>query len=325
MSKSLVKENHSKLLNKSEATKKTALVKQDADELKVAPSQDKVRSEILVISISLIDDPPLSVRSNPRVGPDFVSSVEENGIMEPIIVRPTHNGRYQRISGQRRLVAAKEIGLAEIECKVMHNLDERQVFAFVFQENMHEHPDYMDIAEYVVASMEKLGISQKQAAKLAKIEEKRLSNILRVYKDGALRERVRNGLTFDAAVELLALKPYKGEDWNSFACETQLTNREAIRREVQKAKGENPPKRRRRGKCSFCDGMMENLELKALRLCQGDIKNFEEFQLFLPRLQEIADVSGEQTSRLLKRSLELALINVRREKVKGNSDEIEKI
>lgn len=44
----------------------------------------------------------------------LVASIQEYGILEPIIVRPLGNGLYELIAGERRLRAAKELRLDEI-------------------------------------------------------------------------------------------------------------------------------------------------------------------------------------------------------------------
>ncbi len=41
----------------------------------------------------------------------LVDSIRENGILNPVIVRPDKNGDYEMISGHRRLHAAGIVGL----------------------------------------------------------------------------------------------------------------------------------------------------------------------------------------------------------------------
>jgi ParB family chromosome partitioning protein len=44
----------------------------------------------------------------------LVASVKEHGVLEPVLVRPLGNGNYELIAGERRLRAAREVGLTEI-------------------------------------------------------------------------------------------------------------------------------------------------------------------------------------------------------------------
>lgn len=48
----------------------------------------------------------------------LVESVELNGIVNPLLVRPMDGGRYQLVSGHRRLEAARRAGLDTVPCAV---------------------------------------------------------------------------------------------------------------------------------------------------------------------------------------------------------------
>lgn len=45
---------------------------------------------------------------------ELMSSIKAKGILQPVIVRPSQNGVYELIAGERRLRAAKELGLKTI-------------------------------------------------------------------------------------------------------------------------------------------------------------------------------------------------------------------
>jgi ParB family chromosome partitioning protein len=68
---------------------------------------------IAVESISVGPDQP---RGDLGSLDDLVASVEAHGILEPLLVRRQPNGRYELVSGQRRLHAALAVGLAEVPC-----------------------------------------------------------------------------------------------------------------------------------------------------------------------------------------------------------------
>ncbi|MBD0361453.1 MAG: ParB/RepB/Spo0J family partition protein [Coleofasciculus sp. C3-bin4] len=65
----------------------------------------------------------------------LVQSVKEHGILEPILVRPTTDGEYELIAGERRLRAARELGLAEIPV-VSRDLDDKQALHIALMENL---------------------------------------------------------------------------------------------------------------------------------------------------------------------------------------------
>lgn len=61
-------------------------------------------------------------------------SIEEKGIIEPIIVRK-HGEKYQIISGERRFVAAREIGLEAVPC-VIRDADDIETLEVALIENL---------------------------------------------------------------------------------------------------------------------------------------------------------------------------------------------
>jgi ParB family transcriptional regulator, chromosome partitioning protein len=53
---------------------------------------------------------------------ELIASVREKGVLEPILVRP-RGSAYQIIAGERRYLAAQEVGLADIPCIVRESSD----------------------------------------------------------------------------------------------------------------------------------------------------------------------------------------------------------
>lgn len=49
----------------------------------------------------------------------LVDSIKDYGILLPLIVREVGGGKYEVVSGHRRMFAAKKLGLKEVPCKVM--------------------------------------------------------------------------------------------------------------------------------------------------------------------------------------------------------------
>lgn len=51
------------------------------------------------------------------------ASIQRDGFLSPILVRPIAGGRYEVVSGNHRLMAARELGLAEIPAVVIRLSD----------------------------------------------------------------------------------------------------------------------------------------------------------------------------------------------------------
>lgn len=61
----------------------------------------------------------------------LVDSIRENGILNPVIVRPDKNGDYEMISGHRRLHAAGIVGLEKIPAIVKEMSDDEAIIKMV--------------------------------------------------------------------------------------------------------------------------------------------------------------------------------------------------
>ena len=89
------------------------------------------------LSLSLVD--PKS--DQPRKSFDkaaleeLAASIQENGLLQPILVREYANGRYQIIAGERRFRASKIAGLSEIPAIILDK-DDRKVAEIALIENI---------------------------------------------------------------------------------------------------------------------------------------------------------------------------------------------
>lgn len=97
----------------------------------------RVGGQILLIPQDAIVPNP----NQPRERFDFdeleglAQSIRQNGIIQPIAVRLNQNGDYELISGERRLRAARLVGVSRIPCILMEASDEKSAL-FALIENM---------------------------------------------------------------------------------------------------------------------------------------------------------------------------------------------
>lgn len=61
----------------------------------------------------------------------LVDSIRENGILNPVIVRPDQSGNYEMISGHRKLHAAKIVGLKKVPAIVKEMSDDEAIIKMV--------------------------------------------------------------------------------------------------------------------------------------------------------------------------------------------------
>jgi ParB/RepB/Spo0J family partition protein len=68
---------------------------------------------------------------------ELASSIRQQGLLSPLIVRSTGDGRYGVLVGQRRLLACRKIGLDPIPCLLRDDLGDADAVTLSLVENVH--------------------------------------------------------------------------------------------------------------------------------------------------------------------------------------------
>jgi ParB family chromosome partitioning protein len=66
---------------------------------------------------------------------ELSSSIEQNGVLEPLLVKPNGNGTWMIIAGERRWRAANLAGLTEVPC-IELDIDEKSIAEIALIENL---------------------------------------------------------------------------------------------------------------------------------------------------------------------------------------------
>ena len=86
---------------------------------------DAVKEKIEEIDISLIDnfkDHPFKVLDNDDMK-SLKESIKTSGILSPVIIREKEDGRYEMLSGHRRMFACKSLGIDKIKCIIKRHFE----------------------------------------------------------------------------------------------------------------------------------------------------------------------------------------------------------
>ena len=86
--------------------------------------------EIEIVRIHAFPNHPFKVLDDERMDM-LVDSIRENGVLNPVIVRPDQTGDYEMISGHRRLHAAGIAGLQKIPAIVKKMTDDEAIIKMV--------------------------------------------------------------------------------------------------------------------------------------------------------------------------------------------------
>ena len=112
----------------------------------------------------------------------LTDSISSSGIIQPLAVRRTLNGKYEIIAGERRFKAAKMAGLRRIPC-VLHNTDDKTAAIYSIMENLQRQDlTFFEEAEAIERLITLYQMSQLEVASRLGIAQSTLSNKLRLLR-----------------------------------------------------------------------------------------------------------------------------------------------
>lgn len=113
---------------------------------------------------------------------ELAESIKTYGLIQPITVRPISNGKYQLISGERRLRACKLAGLQEIPTYV-RTVDDMQSIQMALVENIQrEDLNALEIALSYQRLMDELGFTQDEVSDKVGKNRSTITNYVRLLK-----------------------------------------------------------------------------------------------------------------------------------------------
>lgn len=106
----------------------------DSDEIVEEQNPDKV---IMIADASLEDylNQPFKLYDNDKKT-EMIESIKLNGIMQPLIVRPISNEKYQILAGHNRRNCGREAGLKEFPCIVKEGLTDDEASIYLIDTNL---------------------------------------------------------------------------------------------------------------------------------------------------------------------------------------------
>jgi ParB family chromosome partitioning protein len=111
---------------------------------------------------------------------ELALSIKEQGVMQPILVRPVDGGRFEIVAGERRWRAAQQAGLREIPALVK-NIPDQSALAVALIENIQrEDLNPLEEAKGLQRLIDEFGLTHDAAAKAVGRSRSAVSNLLRL-------------------------------------------------------------------------------------------------------------------------------------------------
>jgi ParB family chromosome partitioning protein len=151
-------------------------VEKEILERKVEPNMD--------ISLDAIDGNPFQPRTHfdEQALEELAASIKKLGIVQPLTVRETGNGRYQLIAGERRLRAARLAGLTHVPAYI-RTADDQAMLELALVENIQrEDLDAIEVAISFQRLIEECRLTQEQLSDRVGKQRSTIANYLRLLR-----------------------------------------------------------------------------------------------------------------------------------------------
>lgn len=136
---------------------------------------------------------------------ELAQSIAARGVIQPVVVRPLGNGRYQLVAGERRWRASQKAQIHEIPA-IVRKLDDRDVAALALIENLQrEDLNPVEEARAYQRLADSEGLSQTDIAKFVDKSRSHVANMMRLLglPDDVLDMVVRSELSMGHARALI--------------------------------------------------------------------------------------------------------------------------
>jgi ParB family transcriptional regulator, chromosome partitioning protein len=148
----------------------------------ILPERGPGEDELRELPVGLIRPNPEQPRR--RLDPETISgladSIAEAGVIQPVIVRPLADGRYELIAGERRWRAAREAGLETVPALLRDEDEPRRLQTALIENVVREDLNPVDEARACAALVEDLGLSKEELARRLGRARPAISNLIRL-------------------------------------------------------------------------------------------------------------------------------------------------
>lgn len=111
---------------------------------------------------------------------DLAQTIKDRGILQPVVVRPTDNGNYELIAGERRWRASQLAGMTEVPVVIRQHVDDREMLILALVENVQRRD--LDAIEKArgFAELATSGTTQEEIAQWVGLNRASVANFIRL-------------------------------------------------------------------------------------------------------------------------------------------------
>lgn len=145
------------------------------------------------VLIDSIDANPYQTRRriNEAALEELAESIRASGVVQPVVLRPGANGRFQLVAGERRWLASKRAGKTTIPAVVRQISNEQAMEITIIENLQREDLNPMEQARAFERLSREFGLTQEQIASRTGKDRASIANFIRLLK---LPEAVQNAM-----------------------------------------------------------------------------------------------------------------------------------
>ena len=147
-------------------------------------SKVKTGGSILLVPVDQIIPNPSQPRKtfNHNELECLASSIKVNGIIQPLVIRKNDEGKFELISGERRLRAAIMVGLDTVPCLLMSVNDTDSALFAIIENIQRDNLNFFEEAESVYKLITDFNMTQDEISKKLGKSQSYFSNKIRLLK-----------------------------------------------------------------------------------------------------------------------------------------------
>ena len=138
--------------------------------------------ELRELPVGLIKPNPKQPRTNfdAEALAGLAASIETSGVVQPLLVRPLHDGSYELIAGERRWRASQQAGLEKVPAIVRDSEHAERLQVALIENMVREDLNPIEEARACAALVEDLGLSKEDLARRVGRSRPAVSNLIRL-------------------------------------------------------------------------------------------------------------------------------------------------
>jgi ParB family chromosome partitioning protein len=110
----------------------------------------------------------------------LASSIETSGVIQPLLVRPLHDGSYELVAGERRWRAAQQAGLAKVPAIVRDSEQAERLQVALIENMVREDLNPVEEARACAALVDELDLSKEELGRRIGRSRSAISNLIRL-------------------------------------------------------------------------------------------------------------------------------------------------